>query len=194
MNDPTDHSPWDPSPKQVHRGLRAWGKGLYGTEAAVELLIRALDGRFAHPGWPWIKQSDRPGQYWLDAEAIQPGAGALSGGEQRVLALAAALAGSQMADRRLADIISGVDRSNQALILAALSHAGGSHQHSNFQRHEDGSYAITDAGPLFPWPKSGRAAEVQDGLPLQMTSQLERPRHPREATATTSPHSAARSR
>jgi hypothetical protein len=36
--------------------LRAWAKGRYSTEAATELLIRALGGRFAQPPWPWIHE------------------------------------------------------------------------------------------------------------------------------------------
>jgi len=34
--------------------LRAWARGLYTTEAATELLIRAHHGAFAHPSRPWI--------------------------------------------------------------------------------------------------------------------------------------------
>lgn len=35
-------------------GLRPWAKGLDPLVAAVEVLVRAFDGRFANPGSPWI--------------------------------------------------------------------------------------------------------------------------------------------
>jgi len=149
----------------VHASLRAWARGSYGDEAAVELLIRSFDGRFALPGWPWVAPRQRPGEYWLDADAINPAIGQLSGGEQRVLAVVAALAGSQQLEWNLAEVISGVDRGNQTLILAALSHAGGSHQHSDYQRRPDGTYTIAEAGPLFPWPAAHVQPE-QEQLPL----------------------------
>jgi hypothetical protein len=148
----------------VHASLRAWARGSYGDEAAVELLVRSFEGRFALPGWPWVAHRVRPGEYWLDAEAINPATGQLSGGEQRVLAVVAALAGRPL-ERNLTDLISGVDRANQALVLSALSHAGGSHQHNDYRRRPDGTYAISDAAALFPWP--GAPYPRQDKLPLE---------------------------
>jgi hypothetical protein len=37
-------------------GLRDWARGMYATEAAVELLLRAFAGRFAHADQPWIRR------------------------------------------------------------------------------------------------------------------------------------------
>lgn len=149
----------------VHASLHGWARGAYGDEAAVELLIRSFGGRFAPPGWPWVAPRERPGEYWLDAEAIHQATGQLSGGEQRVLAVIAALTGSQLLERNLPDVMSGVDRVNQTLILAALSHAGGSHQHSDYQRQADGTYTIIEVGALFPWPNA-RWVSDQEALPL----------------------------
>ncbi|MGI8457474.1 MAG: hypothetical protein ACR2LI_05125 [Propionibacteriaceae bacterium] len=164
MSDQTIRYQQAPPAAAVHASLRAWASGSYGDEAAVELLIRSFDGRFALPGWPWVAPRERPGEYWLDAEAINQATGQLSGGEQRVLAVVAALADSQPLERNLADVISGVDRNNQTLILAALSHAGGAHQHNDYQRRSDGTYAISEAGALVPWPET--AGTEQDRLPL----------------------------
>jgi hypothetical protein len=163
MSDQTIRHMKAPPAAAVHASLRAWARGSYGDEAAVELLIRSFDGRFALTGWPWVALRQRPDEYWLDAEAINPATSQLSGGEQRVLAVVAALAGSESLERNLTDVISGVDRRNQTLILAALSHSGGSHQHSDYQRRPDGSYAITEAGALFPWPET--PSPYQDRLP-----------------------------
>lgn len=165
MSDQTIRQQQAHPPAAVHASLRAWARGSYGDEAAVELIIRSFGGRFALPGWPWIAPRERPGEYWLDADSINEATGQLSGGEQRVLALVAALAGSQPLKRSLADVMSGVDRDNQSLILAALSHAGGSHQHNDYRRRPDGTYAISEAGALFPWPEAVGAL-AQDRLPL----------------------------
>ncbi|WP_375426506.1 hypothetical protein [uncultured Friedmanniella sp.] len=134
----------------------------------MELLIRSFGGRFALPGSPWLAARGRPDEYWLDAEAINPATGQLSGGEQRVLAVVAALSGNQPLGRNLAEVMSGVDRGNQTLILAALSHAGGSHQHSDYQRQTDGTYAVAIAGSLFPWPVPEKSPS-QDRLPIGAT-------------------------
>lgn len=129
-------------------GLREWARGMYATEAAVELLLRSFHGRFADAGQPWIRH--RPGGFWLDCDALREFSGALSGGEQRVLAVVRALA----CDEPLADlsfVLSGVDRDNLALILAAFSHASGSHEHSDVLR--DGATAqLYRPGPVFAWP------------------------------------------
>ena len=159
------HQP--PPSAAVHASLRGWACGAYGDEAAVELLIRSFDGRFALTGWPWIAARERPGDYWLDADAISAATGPLSRGEQRVLAVVAALTGSERLVRGLAEVMSGVDRDNQTLILAALSHAGGSHQHNGYARCADGTYKITEARPLFPWPKP-EGDVAQNLLPVEV--------------------------
>lgn len=184
MNKQTDRPQPAPPAAAIHASLRGWARGAYVDEAAVELLIRSFDGRFAVPGWPWIAPRERPGEYWLDADAINPATGRLSGGEQRVLAVVAALAGSQPLERSLADVMSGVDRDNQTLILAALSHAGGSHEHNDYQRHIDGTYTIIKAGALFSWPEAPEVDHAQDRLPLSTTERLERPRRLPIASAT----------
>ena len=135
-------------------GLRTWGRGMYATEAAVELLVRSFGGRFADAGQPWIRH--RPGGYWLDTDALAEMSGGLSSGERRVLAVVKALASDRPLDD-LPDVLVGVDREQLTLILAALSHAAGSHQHSLVGRD-----ALTASyyrpGPVVPWPD--QAGEV----------------------------------
>jgi hypothetical protein len=72
--------------------LRAWAKGDYTVEAATELLIRAFSGRYAAPGRPWIRTDEHTGKPWFDFEAIRESIRSASGGERRVLLLAASLA------------------------------------------------------------------------------------------------------
>ena len=136
--------------------LRRWAKGMYGLEAATELLIRAFNGKFAAPGNPWIHTSPDavgPGQVsaWIDFESIPDQLGALSGGERRFLQLAASLAGEVHVVS--GDVVSGLDRGNLELVLAAVAHAGGSHEHSGMTLHEDGTpKAFTHLTALYPWP------------------------------------------
>lgn len=137
--------------------LHAWARGVYPLEAATELLIRGCGGRFAATGNPWVHVEDR-GRAWIDfdelAAALAAG-GPWSGGERRILALAASLG---LDGGLLNDNLPGLDRDNLALILAAVSHAGGSHEHAPTPILFDDSgnaYRNPDQerpGPLYRWP------------------------------------------
>lgn len=142
--------------------LRAWARGMYPTEAATELLLKAFGGKFAAPGNPWVHTStepEGPGQVraWIDFAAIPEEAGPLSGGERRFLMLAASLA--EDVPVVLGDLVSGLDRENLDLVLAAIAHAGGSHQHSDIRSNEDGSMSLGKGylDSLHPWPRTLRA-------------------------------------
>jgi hypothetical protein len=76
--------------------------------------------------------------------------GALSGGEQRLLVFAGALA-SGLAITDLAGLVAGLDRTNQRLVLAALAHAGGIHEHVD-SRLTAGRMVWQRVGPLIDWP------------------------------------------
>ena len=69
--------------------LRRWARGMYTTEAATELLIRAHKSTFASIHRPWIKPGDHG--YWIDFPAITEHLGGMSGGEQRLLRIAASI-------------------------------------------------------------------------------------------------------
>ncbi|WP_104062299.1 hypothetical protein [Arthrobacter sp. 4R501] len=137
--------------------LRAWAKGVYTIEAATELLIRGFGGKFAAPGNPWVHTSNEPqgpGQVnaWIDFAALPEEVGVLSGGERRFLLLAASLA--EDVPVVLRDVIPGLDRENLNLVLAAIAHAGGSHEHSDVRFNEDGSMALGKGylDSLHRWP------------------------------------------
>ena len=137
-------------------GLRAWAHGTYAGEAGVELLIRSFGGRFAEQGCPWVRPCRRPGWFWVDAEAIAEQAGGLSGGERRVLVVVAALVDARPVDD-LADILAGVDRTHLVLILAAMAHAGGSHEQVAVVRHGE-SVSFDRLPAVVPWPAEARRA------------------------------------
>jgi len=133
--------------------LRAWAKGDYTFEAATELLIRAFGGRYAAANRPWIRKDESDGKPWIDFEAIPEYIGGSSGGERRFLLLVASIAGNEPVV--LSDVVPGLDRDNLSLVLAAIAHAGGSHQHADIRHHEDGTATLSGKlESLYPWPRN----------------------------------------
>lgn len=130
--------------------LRAWAAGSCPDAAAGELLTRAFSGRFAATGRPWIA-ADADGHERLDADSLRV-ASALSGGEHRILTLVAALVDGQPVE--IVDFVSGLDRHHLDLVLAALAHAAGSHEHTAMTLDAEGRGHLTNLGPLHPWPDS----------------------------------------
>ena len=135
-------------------GLRAWAKGLYPTEAAVELLIRTNKHR---AGQPWIFKcddtwEDRADWYGVDFERIPDNIGWASGGERRILLIAASL-GSGQVNVNLNDALPGMDREHVRLVLAAMAHANGSHEGREFIVEGD-TFRLGDPyEALYPWPE-----------------------------------------
>ena len=112
--------------------LRAGAAGLYCAEAGAELLIGQQS---------WLSRSDfagpfiiiapgPPGQAMMAAvdwgaaiAALDGGALPCSGGERRMLRLAASIAGGIPVD--LGETLTGLDRANIAAAASAVLHAGG---------------------------------------------------------------------
>jgi hypothetical protein len=136
--------------------LRSWAKGTYTYEAATELLLRAFGGRFAGAGRPWIRFDGDTGKPWIDFAVIPVFVEGISGGERGFLMLAASLA--ENVPVVLGDVVSGLDRGNLELVLAALAHAGGSHEHSDFLAGGDGMMLLYGKlESLHPWPRTLRS-------------------------------------
>lgn len=137
----------------LHTQLRAWAAGSHPLVAATELLIRAFDGRFAQPSNPWVMRVEHGQSAWIDFENIPAFVGGLSGGERRFLMLAASLADSEVSIQ-LGELIPGLDRDLLVLVLAAIAHAGGSHEQSGIVDRENGSPRIQMLPSLYPWPEA----------------------------------------
>jgi len=116
----------------VVAALRAHAAGLYPDEASTELLIRHGGilhrddfARFIHTG---VSISDGTTlMAWIDWDAalnaLHHGQIPLSGGEQRILQLAASIAeGCQIS---LRDTLPGLDHRNLELLITAIRHAAG---------------------------------------------------------------------
>lgn len=52
---------------------------------------------------------------------------------------------------RLGDVLNGLDRPTLRLVLAAVAHVGGSHQHSRLVIDHDGRPTIATKPSLFAW-------------------------------------------
>lgn len=132
--------------------IRAWAKGIYSMEAAAELLIRA---GLASRG-PWLTEFGGPGPRMIainvDKLAAEAEAGWMSGSEAHVASIAASLLGGPAVD--LSEALSGLDRPTAALVLAAMSHATGSHEHGGVTIINGHLHRGTPPGPLYPWPES----------------------------------------
>ncbi|WP_149203846.1 hypothetical protein [Actinotalea subterranea] len=135
--------------------LRAWAAGSHPLVAAVELLVRAFDGRFAQPGQPWIR-IEANGYVWLDDEVLHAGLGPLSSGERRVLDVVCALA-EPSRTLHLADALVGLDRRHLDLVLAACAHAAGSHEHAELSVDPaTREVRVRHLGSAHPWPTTAR--------------------------------------
>ncbi len=154
------------NPPNLDDRLRTWARGSLPLTAAAELLIRSFDGRFAAASQPWIRV-ESTGATWLDDQYLAAGLGGLSGGERRVLTVVAALADSTGARRiDLTDVVTGIDRDNLDLVLAALAHAAGSHEHAGLEvAADERSARLVRLPPLHPWPDSSTKNQTANGLP-----------------------------
>jgi len=115
---------------------------------AAGLIGIALDGDAAGDG-PWAAVQ------WADLDrAVRAGVISGSPGQLRLLRAAAGLADGQPVD--LADLTAGVDRRELTLLLAALAHAAGSHEHREVVREDDGTtHPGPVLGPVVGWPMDG---------------------------------------
>lgn len=143
----------------LNHAVRRWAKGILPFEAGVELLIR--QGKAIYDGAPWVKTlgpaGERGGVADLDLNLLLEESKGWSGGERRVTAIASSLLGGERVD--LSDAITGLDRRNVSLVLAALAHANGSHQDSEIRVVDSELSRIVALPSAYAWPGEERAAE-----------------------------------
>ncbi|WP_309082314.1 hypothetical protein [Zhihengliuella sp.] len=100
--------------------LRVWARGDLALEATVALL---LGGGGSLVEGPWVRPGSF-GAFWFDADTASAECGHLSGGERRVLAIAASLASANH-PVDLGDAVTGLDPAALRCVLDAMAHAGG---------------------------------------------------------------------
>lgn len=134
----------------VTETLRSWAHGMYTIEAGTELLVRFAGGRFATLDQPWIVQDGT--DIRVDAEMLVANLGPLSGGERRVLLIVVSLLDPRHTVS-LSDVLPGLDRDVLDLVLAALAHAGGSHEQNGVELDDNGvPVGFPQLPNLHPWP------------------------------------------
>lgn len=137
-----------PALPELYAQVRAWARGVYAWEAGVELLIHS--GQLGNPASPWINHDGA--RLWIDAIELMRHAGVKSGGERRVIRIAVSLLEGPPVE--LAEVLPGLDREHLSLVLAAVAHAGGSHEISETEFTSDGTPSgSTRLGALYPWPQ-----------------------------------------
>jgi hypothetical protein len=104
---------------QLKKSLQAWALGNRPLTAATMMLIHHQGGRFAAKGRPWVHTEDTGA--WVDFASIPDNIGALSGGEQRFLMIAASL-GAEHEPVDLSWALSGLDDEAMALVQAAIAY------------------------------------------------------------------------
>lgn len=117
--------------------LRACAAGLYPLEAGVGLLI--ANGTFLHRDdftSRFVNGTTSMAAVDWDAATTALTAGELpcSGGEQRILKLAASLAAGIPVD--LSDAVTGIDQQNVQRLVTAIRHASGQRQPANPEPHK----------------------------------------------------------
>ena len=119
-------------PIQLHAALRAHAQGLYACEAATELLIMHASwlhrsdflNEFVHTGPGLISGIPMAAVNWPEAiTALENGHLPCSGGESRILKIAASLAEGIPVNLR--DALTGLDSANIGLVVSAVLHTGG---------------------------------------------------------------------
>ena len=150
----------DLDPVDVENALLRAALGDYSDEAAILLLITSghwlpqlqstglitIDGHVDGEGlWAHIAWPDLDG-------ALRIGTIIGSSSERWVLHSAASIADGHPVD--LGDLAAGLDRCALTLVLAAIAHAAGSHEHHHTSRYTDGVPHPGDRlPPLVPWPQ-----------------------------------------
>ncbi|NMR21152.1 hypothetical protein [Cellulomonas fimi] len=134
--------------EQIATGLRAWARGLYPAEAAVELLL-------AHRGWLhrldftrtvlWVSD-DGPGCIGIDwaAAAELARRAPAAGSEAAMLQVAVGLAGHVL-EQPLGDLLSRLDQVNTTIVLHAIARTAGWHERGKVALVTGGFAALTPA-------------------------------------------------
>ena len=136
----TEIDPTTLEPDELAVMLAAWAEGTYTTEAAVGLLTHAVRGHWLGRRdfltacvWAVDDAWSRHGQVpmavidWDDVTAFLAGGAGGSSGEMSVLRTAASLAGQDTGP--LCEVTSSLDEGNLGLVLDAIAHRAGWHEH-----------------------------------------------------------------
>ena len=144
MNDTSDDALTD---AEHFAALRQWAAGTNTVAAATELLIRT---GFAQKWRPWVRSDELARRPWIAFDEIPELIGGMSGGETRLLSIAASLGGTTPII--LGDDVAGLDRGWTELVAAAIVHAAGFTEPTRGFSLEGDTPQLVDVPPLMRWP------------------------------------------
>lgn len=104
----------------VHHRLTVQASGLYTTEAAAHILTRAVGGALPNKLAAAIEDDPTDGYAYIDWHTATELAPRFSGGERRLITLAASLASTH--EINAGDTFTGLDDSNANIVLDAIAH------------------------------------------------------------------------
>lgn len=110
------------APSDATTLCRQWARGIYATEAAVELLARGLKPEMLRSDRPWVRTSEIGNTTYVDAKRLLEYTGGWSSGETLVVDVALSLLDDE--PFKLSDIARR-DGTHTRLVLAAIAHASG---------------------------------------------------------------------
>lgn len=147
-------------------GIRQWDRGLSGghadlTHAAVELVLGAYDGALANLCWPWVREGDELGVFWLDPEPMSRFDGCP--GQLALLPVVEALLGGRRVPT-LVQLLQRLDNATVELVLAAFTQA--SRWHRDVALYAFGGDPWAVAG----WVAAQRARYAPDATPDRWAS------------------------
>jgi hypothetical protein len=136
---------------ELDDAVRRWAMGVYPVEAGAELLIR--QGKAIVEGAPWLTDIGPAGGQRvteIDHVRLWDESRGWSGSERRIVDIARSLMNSR-GRVNLHDAVTGLNRDQLELVLAAVAHAAGSHEKPRTTSTEEqrGNAALESA---FPWP------------------------------------------
>ena len=108
---------------QAAEGLRRWANGSPSSQAAVIILTEACRGRLVEAMGSCIEFDAEHGICFPIWEDMPEASRGMSGGERRLIALAASLGSNRPVG--LEDACSGLDEFNAAVVVAAIAQAAG---------------------------------------------------------------------
>jgi hypothetical protein len=136
------------SDEQQHAAaLRGWARGSTTLVAATELLIRS---GFAQAWRPWVHYDEQRQRPWIAFDEIPDLIGTMSGGEKRLLSIAASLGGTTSIV--LGDEVAGLDRIRTELVSTAIIHAAGFTETTSDVVFEGDQPKRVSVPPLASWP------------------------------------------
>ncbi|WP_062516041.1 hypothetical protein [Demequina gelatinilytica] len=136
--------------------FRAWVRGVYASEAAVEMLARGPRPGMLDDSRPWIEANgnwsvDLGDDYDVITAPLLTTSAAWPTSERAYVDVAVSLLGGDPV--QLDEVLPRLTREHLEVVLAAMAHASGSHDHTDASAELLAAGASPSrVGAAYPWP------------------------------------------